>query len=69
VPADRRPPRTPVGSPTRRGTDPLAAQRRRVERIWTSALARFRDHLHVADDRGGDDGDEHETDRDTEGRG
>jgi hypothetical protein len=50
VPADQRPPRGPVRPPaTRRAADPLAAQRRRVERIWSLALRRFRDYLHGTD--------------------
>jgi hypothetical protein len=57
VPADQRPPRGPVRPPaTRRAADPLAAQRRRVERIWSLALRRFRDYLQGTDGDSSKDG-------------
>jgi hypothetical protein len=50
VPTDQRPPRGPVPAPAiRRAADPLAAERRRVERIWALALRRFRDYLQGTD--------------------
>jgi len=50
VPADQRPPRGPVRRrAARRVGDPLAAERRRVERIWVLALRGFRDYLHGTD--------------------
>jgi hypothetical protein len=56
VPADQRPPRGPVRPrAARRIGDPLAAQRRRIERIWALALRRFRDYLQGTDGDGGKD--------------
>jgi hypothetical protein len=65
VPADQRPPRGPARPPlTRRAADPLAAQRRRIERIWALALRRFRDYLHGTERDSSTDSVENNTDRD-----
>jgi hypothetical protein len=65
MPADQRPPRGPTRPTTRRVADPLAAQRRRVERIWALALRRFRDYLHGTDRDSSKDSIGDDTDRDT----
>jgi hypothetical protein len=65
VPADQRPPRGPVRPATRRAADPLATQRRRVERIWSLALRRFRDYLHGTDRDSSKNSNDNDAARDT----
>jgi hypothetical protein len=42
VPADR-PPRGPARRPIRRRADPIDERRRRLDRLWSLVLQRFRD--------------------------